>query len=96
MAGAAFAQALSDFLAEEPPPPDEALRRMARTRRLAIELQRPLVMGAASWREKWALADQKSAEYNRWARDLQTHIDALHARPGYRVEQGLKRLLRRR
>ena len=96
MAGAAFAQALRDFLAEEPPPPDEALRRMARTRRLAIELQRPLVMGAASWREKWALADQKAAEYNRWARDLQTHIDALHARPGYRVEQGLKRLLRRR
>jgi glycosyltransferase involved in cell wall biosynthesis len=95
-AGAAFAEALRGFLAEEPPSPDEALRRMARTRRLAIELERPLVTGAASWRDKWALADQKNAEYDRWAKDLQTHIDALHARPGYRVEQGLKRLLRRR
>jgi glycosyltransferase involved in cell wall biosynthesis len=95
-AGAAFAQALRDFLVGEPPSPDEALRRMARTRRLTIELTRPLVEGAAPWREKWALADQKNAEYDRWTRDLQEYIERLRGRPGYRVEQALKRLLRRR
>jgi glycosyltransferase involved in cell wall biosynthesis len=95
-AGAAFAQALRGFLAEEPPPPGEALRRMARTRRLAVELERPLVKGAAEWREAWAVADQKNADYDRWARDLEAYIDRLRARPGYRAEEVVKRLVKRR
>jgi O-antigen biosynthesis protein len=94
--GAAFAQALRDFLAADPPPPDEAFRRMARTRRLATELTRPLVGPAGEWKDAWAHADQKNAEYDSWARQLQDRIAALQARPGYRVEDRLKRLVRRR
>jgi O-antigen biosynthesis protein len=93
--GAAFAEALRGFLAEEPPPPDEALRRMAWTRRLASELTRPLVGPAAYWKDAWTDADRKNAEYDAWARQLQSRIDDLQARPGYRVEKRLARLWRR-
>jgi glycosyltransferase involved in cell wall biosynthesis len=92
-AGAAFAQGLRDFLAEEPPPPDEALRRMARTRRLAIELERPLVKGASSWRDVWARAEQ---EHDQRRGELESYIERLRSRPGYRAEERLKRLLRQR
>jgi glycosyltransferase involved in cell wall biosynthesis len=92
-AGAAFAQALRDFVADEPPPPDEALRRMARTRRLAIELERPLVRGAASWRDVWGRAEQ---EHDRRRGELESYIERLRSRPGYRAEERLKRLLKRR
>jgi glycosyltransferase involved in cell wall biosynthesis len=95
-AGAAFAEALRGFLAEDPPPPDEALRRMASTRRLGVELGRPLVKGAAHWKDAWAEADRKNGEYDAWARQLQSRIDVLQSRPGYRMERGLMRLLRRR
>jgi glycosyltransferase involved in cell wall biosynthesis len=91
-AGTAFARALRDFLAEEPPPPDEALRRMARTRRLAIELERPLLRGAAWWRDAFADAEQK---HDRRAAELESYIERLRSRPGYRAEEGVKRLLRR-
>jgi O-antigen biosynthesis protein len=94
-AGAAFARALRDFLAEEPPPPDEALRRMALTRRLAAELTRPLLGPAAEWKQAWVHADQKNAEYDDWVRKLQDRIDALQARPAYRAEERIKRLVRR-
>ena len=91
-AGTAFAEALRGFLSEDPPPPGEALRRMAQTRRLATELTRPLLRGAAHWKDAWAEADQKNTEY---VRDLESYIERLRARPGYRIEQGLKRLWRR-
>jgi glycosyltransferase involved in cell wall biosynthesis len=94
-AGAGFANALRDFIADPPPPSDEALRRMARTRRLAIELQRPFVGEAARWKDAWAHADQKNVEYDEWTRELQRRIDALQARPGYRLEERLKRMLGR-
>ena len=80
------------FLEEPPPPPDEALRRMASTRRLATELTRPLVGPAAEWKDAWAEADRKNAEYDAWARQLQSRIETLQSRPGYRVERRLKRL----
>ena len=94
-AGAAFAEALRGFLADAPPPPEEALRRMARTRRLATELTRPLVGPAAYWKDAWAHADRKNAEYDAWTRQLQSRIDTLQSRPGYRVEKRLARLWRR-
>jgi glycosyltransferase involved in cell wall biosynthesis len=94
-AGAAFADALRRFLAEAPPPPDEALRRMARTRRLATELARPLVGQAAHWKDAWAYADRKNAEYDAWSRQLQSRIEVLESRPGYRIERRLNRLRRR-
>lgn len=92
-AGAAFAAALRGFRAEDPPRPDEALRRMARTRRMAIELERPLLRGAAWWRDAFADAEQK---HDQRAAELETYIERLRSRPGYRAEQGVKRLLRRR
>jgi glycosyltransferase involved in cell wall biosynthesis len=91
-AGAAFAGALRAFMEEPPPPPDEALRRMASTRRLATELTRPLVGPAAEWKVAWADADRKNAEYDAWAKQLQSRIETLQARPGYRIERRLKRL----
>lgn len=94
-AGAAFAQALGGFLAHDPPPPDEALRRMARTRRLATELTRPLVGEATQWKDAWAYADRKNAEYDAWSRQLQSRIEVLESRPGYRIERQLNRLRRR-
>lgn len=94
-AGAAFARALRAFLADPPPPPDEALRRMARTRRLAVELERRLGGETAWWKEAWEQAAKENAEYDGWTRELQRRIDALQVRPGYRVEERLKRLWRR-
>jgi glycosyltransferase involved in cell wall biosynthesis len=94
-AGAAFAQALRDFIAEDPSPPNEALRRMARTRRLVTELTRPLVGPASEWKDAYAHADQKAVEYHEWASRLQDRIDALQARPGFRVEERVKRVWRR-
>jgi glycosyltransferase involved in cell wall biosynthesis len=87
-AGAAFAEALRGFHAEAPPPPDEALRRMARTRRLATELARPLVGPARYWKDAWADADRK-------ARQRESRIETLQSRPGYRIERRLMRLWRR-
>lgn len=94
-AGAAFAQALGGFLADAPPPPDEALLRMARTRRLATELARPLVGPAAYWKDAWADADRQNAEHAAWARQLESRIETLQSRPGYRVERRLMRIWRR-
>lgn len=95
-AGAEFATALRGFLEEPPPAPDEALRRLARTRRATVELERRLGGGARYWKDAWADADRKNAEYDRWGRQLQQRINVLQARPGYRVERGLMRLLRLR
>jgi O-antigen biosynthesis protein len=95
-AGSAFAEALRGFLAEDPPPPDEALRRMASTRRLAVELGRPLAKGVPHWKDAWADAQRKNEEYDAWARQLLSRIDVLQARPGYRIERRLMRLLRLR
>ena len=91
-AGTAFAGALRAFLDEPPPPPDEALRRMLSTRRLATELTRPLVGPAAEWKDAWAEADRRNAEYDAWTRQLQSRIETLQSRPGYRVERRIKRL----
>jgi glycosyltransferase involved in cell wall biosynthesis len=93
--GAAFADALRSFLAEPAPASDEALRRMAATRRLATELTRPLIGPAAEWKDAWADADRKNAEYDAWARQLQGRIETLQKRPGYRIEKRLARLWRR-
>jgi hypothetical protein len=94
-AGAAFAHALQDFLAEDPPPPDEALRRMTRTRRLVTELTRPLIGPASEWKDAFAHADQKAVEYHEWASRLQERIEHLQSRPGFRLEERLKRVWRR-
>jgi glycosyltransferase involved in cell wall biosynthesis len=56
-ASAAFADALRDFVAEPPPPPEFALRRMAASRRLAIELARIRSSRPAAPRRRSRLAE---------------------------------------
>jgi hypothetical protein len=97
-AGAEFADALRSFLAGPPPSSEEALRRMMRTRRLGIELtraqERRLGGEAVWWKDAWKQADAKNAEYDAWTRELQRIVEALQARPGYRIEERLRRLKR--
>jgi glycosyltransferase involved in cell wall biosynthesis len=94
-AGSEFAGALRSFLAEPEPATAEALRRMGRTRRMGIELTRAREGEASWWKDAWDLADAKAAEYNEWARSLERQVQGLQARPGYRIEQGLRRLVKR-
>ena len=47
---------------------------------------------AAWWKDAWRQADERNAEYDRWSRELRARIDELQRRPGFRIEEGLKRL----
>jgi glycosyltransferase involved in cell wall biosynthesis len=94
-AGAAFASALRSFIDEPPPAVDEALLRTSRTRRMGIELTRAKEGEASWWKDAWSLADAKAAEYNQWARSLERQLEELQKRPGYRIAQGVRKLVRR-
>jgi glycosyltransferase involved in cell wall biosynthesis len=85
--GAAFAEAVQSLLAEPPPPPDAALRRMAHGRRLATELGRE----AGRWRSDYAAVRAENADYEAWTRELRRRIEEMQARPGFRVEERIKR-----
>ena len=95
---AAFAGALEAILAAEPPGADAALARMAHGRRRMVETVR-----AQEWRvreaeeswEAWHAAEARNADYDRWVRELQRRIDGLQRRPGFRLEERLRRLGRR-
>jgi hypothetical protein len=50
---------------------------------------------AANWQAAWREADARVAEYDRWARDLQSRIENLQRRPGFRIEERLRRLVHR-
>jgi hypothetical protein len=96
---ASFAAALQAIAESEPPPLDAALARMARGRRRMVEtvrVQEWRVREAAESWEAWHAAEARNADYDRWVRDLQGRIEALQRRPGFRLEERLRRLGRRR
>jgi hypothetical protein len=94
----AFAAALASLLDADPPDPDAALRRLARARRRTIETvrqeewrRRGAEGETAWWKDAWRQADERNAEYDRWARELRARIDELQRRPGFRLEEAIKR-----
>ena len=75
------------------------LRRLSQARRRTVESvraeewrRRAAEGEAAWWKDAWRQADERNAEYDRWSRELRARIDELQRRPGFRIEEGLKRL----
>jgi hypothetical protein len=100
---AAFAAALHSLALEAPPDADLVSGRLARGQRRTVETvraeewrRRAAEGEAAWWQDAWRQADAKIAEYDRWSRQLRARIDELQRRPGFRVEEALRRLARRR
>lgn len=100
---ATFATAVSEIAAGPAPDADHAFRRLARSRRRAIEVQREAArrsqveLGAVRgevewWQDAWRQADARIAEYDRWTRELEARIERLQRRPGFRIEERLRRL----
>jgi hypothetical protein len=99
---AAFAAALHSLGLEAPPDADLVSGRLARGQRRTVETvraeewrRRAAEGEAAWWQDAWRQADAKIAEYDRWSRQLRARIDELQRRPGFRLEEGLRRLARR-
>ena len=96
---AAFAAALRSLAEADPPALDAGLRRLSQARRRTVESvraeewrRRAAEGEAAWWKDAWRQADERNAEYDRWSRELRARIDELQRRPGFRIEEGLKRL----
>jgi hypothetical protein len=88
----AFADALRGLLAEPPPDPAAAHRRLARGRRLAIELERE------GRRREMVALDHAHTELASWQRIADAHLAKLHdltGRPSYRAALLAKRLVGR-
>jgi hypothetical protein len=87
-----FVRAVRSLLDEPPPAPDAALRRMARTRRLWIELTRLPENRLAEllW---WTDA---AGQWQRLAEDRLETIHELSASPGHRAELLARRMIGRR
>lgn len=92
----AFAAAVRQIAEAEPPDTETALRRMVHGRRRWIEVER----GAQErergegryWKAAWEDADRRIGEYDGWTRELQRRLEAMHRRPGFRIEERLRRL----
>ena len=92
-ASAAFATALQELAGEPPPPADAALRRMAHSRRMAIELARVrLGTDAPGPGESWRDA---AARTQRAADERLALLHDLTSRPSYRAARLVRRLTRR-
>ena len=99
---AAFGAVLRALADAEPPDLAAGLRRLAHGRRRTVEAvraeewrRRAAAGEAAWWKDAWRQADERNAEYDRWSRELRARIDELQRRPGFRMEEALKRLARR-
>ena len=88
----AFADALRRLWDDPPPAPDAALRRLARGRRMAVELSRWRAAELTSALESCELA---LAEQSELAEDRLAHLHELTSRPSYRAAYHAKRLMRR-
>jgi glycosyltransferase involved in cell wall biosynthesis len=75
--------------------PGRGLRRTVEAVRIEEWRRRAAQAAAAQWHEAWREADERNAEYDRWARSLRARIDELQRRPAFRVEERLRRLARR-